>query len=236
MKKSRKKLIKYSIASLGILLIGYIYGSQKSNEQRIQEGIISYSKELGWINWNHAIPTGTQKAFKRFKKLNEDCDTAFYYTYDLQMGLGCIVTTLYAVQSEKYLVTKIKDKVKLEKVFFEIFRSISTSFEKLQGQFPYNILSLRSSSSFREGDLMGNLISYYLTVNDITIKKFKSNIQHESKTAALKRYSKHRFEREHWSDLKAKILPIFSSILKEDKSDSLDQYSIFVSSKRTYHL
>jgi len=92
---------------------------------------------------------------------------AFKITYSQNGGIRtkgfdlCIYS-----KSKEYKILKFKDdETTKKKLMFQIFRDLSYSFEKQQREIFWGTMKV---SAFRDGDLMGNLIGFYIASGEIS--------------------------------------------------------------------
>ena len=171
--KYYKLIICIGLISIGVFLI---FSSRNGVEDNLLNGQTGYSKEFGLINWGHARPNETAKSFKALQELNEISTDTFEFSYSQKMVSKFGGWNIVIGVSERRKMPPHLSLAEEKIVFLEIFTSVSYSFEQLQASFPYTIDPASRNSSFRSGDLMGNLISYYLAVSNITLDDFKNEI------------------------------------------------------------
>ena len=152
-----------------LLVAGYAWlYSLNSVEKRIRRGEIQFSHELGWINWGHAKPAGTLEAFNRLQYDNLHSKDSFYFCYSQKMKFK---VGSRSVVAEFTQCRNIRTKLSLQEeqeAFLEIFMGVSEGFEKMQSRFPYVLMEVSPGSSFREGDLTGNLLSFYSAAYNVS--------------------------------------------------------------------
>ena len=88
-----------------------------------------------------------------------------------------------------------------EAAFLHLYVSVSTAFERLQGRFPYRLLPASYRSSFEDGDLAGNLISYYLAVSNTSVEALQEALPLLTPAQSLDEYHQNGLGRKHWNAL-----------------------------------
>lgn len=135
--------------------------SQKGTEDNIRKGEIGYSTKLGWINFSHAIPDRTILIFNQFEERCQVELDSFQFTFSMDMKIRIPKGWLVAETEQQFLIPFGLDSFSRSLAFIEMFKSVSLDLEEMQGDFPYGLLSGSSASSFRNGDLTGNVLSVY---------------------------------------------------------------------------
>ena len=162
-----KWIVIFLLIACGIVTFSFIRFWNGHTD--IAAGNIAYTYDCAWVDWKHARP-GKIKSFvddfsNKFAQtpLNE----TFKITYGQEGGfkqMGCSVFS-YSI-SKEYEILKLKEDEKTKKkLMFQIFKDVSYLFEKQQTEVFWGILK---SSSFREGDLMGNLIGFHIACGEMT--------------------------------------------------------------------
>lgn len=153
---------------------------KKSASDNIKNGSLQYSEELGWINWDHAKKSGTIKSFSVLKYLNENAMDSFSFQYSQKMKhkIGHFEAVAEVIESRKMQCGQTPEELKFN--FLQIFKSTSISFENMQALFPNS-----RNSSDREGDIVGNLISFYLAINDLNREEIEKQLTLCSETESL---------------------------------------------------
>lgn len=156
------KWLKKSIIFVCLWLIlfkvaGYAY--YYITLQEIRSGSLVCSRELGWINRRHAISDGPRQFMEKY--LNKDLKVNDTITYAQFMGATILSKKIYIKIEKKYVVKKNIKQTDKGKALFCMFKDVSETFESVQGRIPFYFLNPSYSSSFANGDLTGNLISYY---------------------------------------------------------------------------
>ena len=190
-------LIVFLVIALPIL---YTY-SADYDENNIRNGNIQYSEELGWINWKHANPYGTKVAYSELQRLNIQAVDSFNYTYSQTMKYKIGNSYVVAECSESRIVKPRLTAKEEQLAFFEIFKSVSNSFEKMQAKFPFKLIPESNGSSFREGDLMGNLISYYCSVSNTHLSEIKHRMTLYDSEKSLEFYHNGHFNKSNWDSI-----------------------------------
>lgn len=174
MKKGIKRLFVLFIF-LGSLLFGLDW-FQDGTLENIEQGEITYSKELGWVNWSHAIPDRVSKEFKNLQKLSLSNQDSIDFLFSMDMKLGIGIGYLVAATEELVRLPAGRGEDYYKTAFAQLFKSVSIQLEKLQGGNPYRWLSGSRNSSFRNGDLMGNLISLHCGMNNVDFHAVQSDL------------------------------------------------------------
>ena len=139
---------------------------------------LSYTCRCGWVDWGHALPDGAQAL--RTQIANEragwpgldrlevflEGEPAYAMWYGQEMGgrmpgLPPIVVSA----ARHWVVRRNLTQVQRERVGLAIFLSASFDFERLQGAFPFSIVS--GHSSFSPEDLVSNLIGFFSAYRSI---------------------------------------------------------------------
>lgn len=163
-------------------VIGYF--NYLSAISEIEHGFSVYSSELGWVNRKHAIAEGPKRFLSKYidKPLKEN-DIIVYAQF---MGINILSKKIYLKIEKKYIITDSLNQRDKEKVLFFIFKDVSEAFEDFQGKIPLYVMNTRYSSSFSDGDLTGDLISYYsafnginenLFINQLNLKPFDDSLK-----------------------------------------------------------
>ena len=138
----------------------------------IASGNIAYTYNCAWVDWKHARPDGIKIFIENFsEKFNETpLNETFKITYGQQGGFNKMGYPIFSYSiSKEYEILKLKaDEATKKKLMFQIFKDVSYLFENQQREVFWGILK---SSAFREGDLMGNLIGFYVASGEITQKE-----------------------------------------------------------------
>lgn len=184
--KTRTTFILFLLLCICLLTID---NNQQGTTENIQQQDIQFSKELGWVNWSHAIPTGTKKAYNQFVNSNELNKDSFNFVFEMDMKIKIFDNFLIASCSQEFTVAHMKNHIDINRNFAKIFASISIVLEEMQGSMPYCILSGSRASSFRNGDLTGNLLSLYLATHNRTLNTLKHHLTLSSIEQCL---SKHK--------------------------------------------
>lgn len=161
-----------------ICLVFYIilFFSFNSKEEKILYGKLQYSKKYGWINWAHANPNGALQLINQIHEKNSQAKEKFTIEYSQFMKLPFNSTNKFIAECKtQYLVDLCKSKQEENEAALVIFIRTSELFEEMQGSFPFFLFPPCNQSSFENGDLTGNLISFYLASNNLSMTDFKKN-------------------------------------------------------------
>ena len=219
-RKNRKFILIGLVFILLFIAFGYL---NNGTERKIKDGEIQYSEELGWINWGHANPSGTQKAFADFKNKNQLSTTNFSFSYTQTMRYRFLGVSFFTSYNESWKIIKQPEDSNIKNAFLKVFTSVSEGFESMQNK-PIYALSGSKPSSFREGDLMGNLISFYCVVSKSSVSEVKQQLTLWNTKNSLNKYNKEGLERIHWNEMKIKknesniLIQKLISILKKSKN------------------
>ena len=113
-----------------------------------------------------------------------DGSTGFHVVSAQQMGkrLGLGVSVRGNFQRE-YLVRHGLGEFQKRSVALAIFMEVSLGFERMQGKFPFGMVS--GDSSFSLEDLVSNLIGFYIAIGLVTKSQVLDSARPVSKSAAL---------------------------------------------------
>lgn len=128
-----------------------------------------YSYHCGWIDWNHAGLGAIQGFVDDFSR-NFDktpLNDTFKIIYGQQGGIKKYdyLWCTYGVSAEYALVKYSADETVQKKMMFQVFKEVSFLFENYQQEV---FLGTLKTSAFREGDMMGNLIGFYIACGELT--------------------------------------------------------------------
>ena len=188
------------ILCLMLLYTGYYSFYKNDIDVQILKGEIQYSEELGWINLGHALPNETKEAYQELQELNQVAQDSFEFVYTQQMRFRVWDQQMTAQLSESRRIPPHLNEEEVKEVFLEIFVSVSESFEQMQGSFPYSLMPGCANSSFRNGDLTGDLISYFIAVSNISTEEFKEALTIFDAKSSLEKYEDEGMkEKTNWS-------------------------------------
>lgn len=128
---------------------------------------LGYTCRCGWVDWGHALPGAAQNLkgqidkekpdfplLDKLTKLTLDDEPAYAVYFGLSMG-----STVKVSDVRHWIVRKGLSQKERESVALSIYLTASHSFERLQGGFPFGIVT--SSSSYSPEDLVSNIIGFY---------------------------------------------------------------------------
>lgn len=132
---------------------------------------VSYTCRCGWVDWGHALP-GAAAALKRMTD-TETSDwprlsdvpvdfqghPAYILDFGLRMGAGPIGVS----PRNHWVVRKGLDQLQKQRVALGIYMAASHEFERLQGSFPFSLVT--GGSSYSAEDLVSNLIGFARAYN-----------------------------------------------------------------------
>lgn len=156
---------------------------------RIKSGKLQYCKEIGWINWGHANPENTINSFNQLQFLNKNASDSFLFNYSQKMKFKIADRYFVAEYIESRKIKPYLTVSEEKQVFLDIFLSVTESFETMQSQFPYLLIPDSRKSSFRDGDLTGNLISFYIATNNTNISEVKNKLTLFDAGESLKKFN-----------------------------------------------
>ncbi|MBN2662091.1 MAG: hypothetical protein JXR68_00455 [Bacteroidales bacterium] len=144
----------------------------------IYSGRLSFSQEIGWIDWKHAIPCGSNTLIENYKyKSNLSQPFVINYEqrqkeffYKMNAGINFQVESC------------TNDTVNL----YYIFTNVGTFFEERQSKVPILHSRLRSL-----GDENGNNISFYCAITSTSLEDFKKSVDFESNSKSVFRLFKY---------------------------------------------
>lgn len=184
------------LAILGVLLWVNI---SNGNSDSIKSGELQYSEELGWINWGHAKPDGPKEAFDKLLRSNSENTDSFELDYCQRMKAKLAGKWREAKYCETLKLPPSLSRKEAKSAFFDLFIEVSNGFENLQGSFPYSASVDSRNSSFREGDLTGNLIAFYCATQGIDTDAVKSRLTLYSVEESLKKFEKDGLSKEEFT-------------------------------------
>lgn len=118
------------------ILLSSVWFLSDTTADNILNGSLQYSKELGWINWDHAKPVSTLNALNSFKQLNSISPDSFTFSYAQNMKVNIANKNVIAEANETRRIKSHLNEQELIREFLSIFVSVSTHFEQLQAQVP----------------------------------------------------------------------------------------------------
>jgi hypothetical protein len=133
----------------------------------IANGKIRYSQTCGWINWEHSKPLGPKLLIESIRKKENQSEGKFIIEYSQKMTYSIGGNNLIAETSATYKLPINITQSQEDEIGLLILIEVSEKFEEMQGEFPFNLIEEVQSSSFRKGDLTGNLLSYYLALHSL---------------------------------------------------------------------
>ena len=195
---SNKGIVLKIFLVLILLFFGGLFSvdlSQDGTLDKIKCGRISYTKELGWVNWGHAIPTNAINGMVELKNIKEIDSTLRLYMQVKSIFFG---VTLMGECTRSIHLNSVKDTTQIKRHFYSLFRKVSSDLEEYQSDLPFSLFSVSRESSFREGDLMGNIISVYLAETGIKIADFRKSLTDYPEGESIKKLSDIGIQKHTW--------------------------------------
>lgn len=132
---------------------------------------LSYTTRCGWVDWGHALPDGAKSLLTQIQSetgrtpgINQlDITLNGRAAYVLDYGQAMGGSTLGVSTTRHWVVRKGLLDTQKQRVALAIFMAASHQFERLQGSFPY---SLMTDSSYSAEDLVSNLIGFYTALQE----------------------------------------------------------------------
>lgn len=169
-----------------IFLIGArLYFSGNDLLENLSTGETQLTQEFGFINWGHANSSETKRYYEEFlAQMNLSQDSIdFSYRQNVRMQSFGLTVSFGFEECRRFKTTTNKTQQQL--AFLEIFENVSQQFETMQNQLPLSFLPGASNSSFRNGDLNGNLISVFKAFENISTNELKNDLRVSSKVEAI---------------------------------------------------
>jgi len=138
---------------------------------------LSYTCRCGWIDWGHAVPRGPRKLksqidtertdWPELGQLNVALNGAPAYIVNYGQEMATAKGAIRFSTTRHWVVRKGLSLEARRSVALGIFLNASYEFERLQGTFPFTLVS-GGRSSFSIEDLVSNLVGFYSAFNDIS--------------------------------------------------------------------
>lgn len=132
---------------------------------------LSYTCRCGWVDWGHALP-GAAASLKRMTDMERSDwprlsdvpvtfqgHAAYILDFGMKMGAGPITVS----PRRHWVVRKGLDPQQKRRVTLGIYLAASHDFERLQGSFPFSMVT--AASSYSPEDLVSNLIGFVRAYN-----------------------------------------------------------------------
>ncbi len=197
----RKKLTILFILLLIVLAV-YFMCLKDNTSRYIRSGTIQYKQALGWVNWHHAGTALTQKSYREFLQVNHTAADSFEFSYAQHNAINLGVSYFYAYYRETWKLRSGLNDDEANAAFIRIFASVSEGFEHMQGNIPMSLFADTRRSSFRDGDIMGNLISLGSVIYGIAADSLKAIAKPVSADQALEMYKNGERKKVYWQELK----------------------------------
>lgn len=132
---------------------------------------LSYTCRCGWVDWGHALP-GAANTLKRMIDTETSewprlSDVPVSYqgepAYILDFGMEMSFKSITVSPRNHWVVRKGLDQLQKQRVALGIYLAASHDFERLQGSFPFSLVT--GASSFSPEDLVSNLIGFVRAYN-----------------------------------------------------------------------
>ncbi len=180
------------VASFAYLRKGKDFASE------IRAGKLGYTNRLGWVNWGHSRPERVQEFLQELhSRWKASGGKPFLIDYKQQMTANWKIIGLESILSRTYRVDECRDESEFERVALGIFREVSEAFEKMQGSFPNAIDARSQDSSFRAGDLHGNIIAFYRSLRGYSDQQVRDWVQPASIEDSLRKLNEGGFRPEY---------------------------------------
>jgi len=180
------------LSFVGILLFNFFYSVIS-----IYSGELKFYPQIGWVDWNHALPNGTIKLIDDYNNIKKNSTSSFNINYEQR-------------QKKSFFQMKARINFQVESCsnndtvnLYYIFTEVSNFFEERQSKVPILHSRLRSL-----GDSTGNNISFYCAITHTNIMTFKNSIEPEVNIKSVWRLFKHLFFLNYFEKAKT---PIFST-------------------------
>lgn len=204
MKPHTKRLILRALSTLLLLYLVVLIYNYVSCWKDIVQGELVYERNIGWLDLNHARPdgvhallsAGTVHEYRQFMRIP---------FLDQEVFFGSEVTLDSSYSNRR-----------TEAMSFLVFQSISNHFEDLQGKLPFYWLDVPFSSSYAQGDIAGNIVSFYCALNQVHPDTLYSKLELVSTAEALALFLREtNFKQRAWEI--ERIDNYLSSLLRPDQ-------------------
>jgi hypothetical protein len=158
-------VLTFIVASL---FFAWLNLSELNSYKVYEKGKIGYIDPFGYINNDHA------QGFDQLRKKRDSLfasttieKDSFNFTLEIKIKRDvCYFTTTYLHSETRGYSSKL-DSNELYNAFYNHYKSLYTSYENAQNEFPLNLTKLGKSSSNRMGDLAGDYFKFWLIYNDL---------------------------------------------------------------------
>jgi hypothetical protein len=176
----KRLTIKTKLVSLALVgLAGILLWTQQTTNMSdvISSGGHGYTRRAGWVNWRHAKPKGALSFLNDLRaKWREAQGQKFGVTYTQKMSGVYFGVQITSSVEHGYELGDIRDLEALHRAAWVIFQSVSEDFECMQETLPDAIIADSRSSSYRDGDLMGNLVGYHCALHSLTLEQARDQL------------------------------------------------------------
>ncbi len=197
----RKVLIALTLCVVAFAL--YTNLTSVHTKDDIQTGKLVYSMPCGWINMDHALPYGPSSLWHTIQKRGGGKGEYFRVRYVQTMKWPLLGRQLVAETAAVYELPVAMTVPEAKSAALLILMDVSEQFEQMQGSLPYNLLEGSRQSSFRQGDLTGNLLSLYVALHGCTLNQIKDSLVIQPVEESLVRWKREpAFKQKIWLPLK----------------------------------
>ena len=187
--KQGVKIIAWLVVVFAAGMLVYLRW-ERDPRSEVLAGKLGYTSRAGWINWNHANQDGVVHFLADLRRTWRSVgDKPFQISYAQEMSGVYGPIRVQSIAERYYHIDSCPDEASLEKIALGIFRETSEAFEDMQGAFPNAVDARSQESSFREGDLRGNLVAFYKALRgypDEEVRVWLGTVSEETAVAQLK--------------------------------------------------
>lgn len=171
-RRPRARLFLLSAVALGAAVVW----TQHTRDMRklILADEHGYTRRAGWVNWRHAEPLGTRDLLRdvetHWQKAGGDSFPIRFRQCMAGIYLGVRVESSV---EHHYEVSGLASPADVRWAAWLIFKNVSEDFERAQETLPDSLLADSVLSGCRDGDLMGNLLSFQCAVQGLTVRELR---------------------------------------------------------------
>lgn len=144
----------------------------------ILAGEHGYTRRAGWVNWRHAEPLGVRDLLRnveaQWQKAPGDPFPIRFRQCMAGIYLGVRVESSV---EHHYEVRGLASPADVQWAAWLIFKNVSEDFERAQETLPDSLIADSVLSGFRDGDLMGNLLSFQCAVQGLTVWELREALE-----------------------------------------------------------